>query len=71
MRKFKMPIAKTNVRRVAHDECQDRRETRYRELGITCRPSAIESLTHLHNVSIIKRIYVYVVIEYPICIAEY
>lgn len=39
MRKFKMPIAKTNVRRAVHDECQDRCEARYREPGITCRPS--------------------------------
>lgn len=57
VRKFKIPIAKTNARRGAHDECQDRHEARYHEAGITRRPRAIESLTYLHNVSIIKRMY--------------
>lgn len=36
------------VRQAAHDECQDRRETRYRKLG-TCRSITIKSLTYLHN----------------------
>lgn len=57
VRKFKMPIAKMNARRSAHDECQDRHEIRYREPEITRRPSAIESLTYLHNVLIINRMY--------------
>lgn len=48
----------------SHDECQDRRGARYREPDTSLRPSAIESLTHLHNVSIIKRIYVHIVKEF-------
>lgn len=58
VRKFKMPIAKTNATRRARWVPRSTRDpTRYRcELEIA-RPSAIESLTYLHNVLIIKKMY--------------